>query len=148
MVRRETRRVTPPKVVSAAAVAVAVAGVAGFFMLRSTPLDEAVDAIEERGYFFDEDRGAEPGLSPTAATSMAASGQEPSIGPVAGFMTHDSRPTVRNDLEDQPVYLFVVDELQDPGPVLPGHEGGPAPHVVFVYAQGGAESAIAIPIED
>lgn len=117
-------------------------------MLRSTPLDQVLAAIEERGYFFDEDADASPGLSPARAASIAASGQQPSIGPVAGFLTHDSRPTRRNDLKDQPVYLFVVDEFHDPGPILPEGPAAPARHAVFVYARGGAHSVTAIPIED
>ena len=79
---------------------------------------------------------------------MARSRGGPSVGPVAGFMSHDSRPTRSNDLKDQPVYLFVVDEFQDMGPMIPGEPSRPAPHVVFVYAQGGAESVIAIPIKE
>lgn len=116
-------------------------------MLRPTPLDQALAAIEEREYFFDEDSDADPGLSPTRATSLMSSGEKPSLGPVAGLLTHDSRPTRRNDLNGQPVYLFVVDELHDPGPVI---LDGPPPasrHVVFVYEQSGAVSTIAIPLE-
>lgn len=138
---------TRPRLLLAIAVAVALAVVAAFFMLRTTPLDEALAAIEQRDYFFDEDPGADPGLSPESATSMAASGAQPSVGPVAGFLTHDSRPTRRNDLKDQPVYLFVVDEFHEPGPV---RLDGPPPtsrHVVFVYEQGGAHSVIALPLD-
>lgn len=137
----------PKLLLVVAALAVALVGAAGFFMFRSTPLDEAVAAIEERDYFFKEDQDADPGLSPTKATSMAALEQKPSLGPVAGFLTHDSRPTRRVDLDDQPVYLFVVDELHDHGPVLPGPPPGPSPHVVFIYERGGAVSTTAIPLE-
>ncbi len=126
----------------------ASAGLAGWLMLRSTPLDEALAAIQQRDYFFEEDPDADPGLSPTKATSMATFGEKPSLGPVAGFLTHDSRPTRRVDLDDQPVYLFVVDELRDHGPVLTGPPPGPSRHVVFIYEQGGAVSTTAIPLED
>lgn len=133
----------------ATVVGLAIVGVAvaGFFVLRQSPLDEALAAIEQRDYFFNDDPDADPALSPTRATSMVASGEEPSVGPVAGFMTHDS-PGRGNDLKDQPVYLFVVNEFHDPGPVMLDGPPAPARHVVFVYAQGGAESVIAIPLEE
>lgn len=137
---------TRRKLVFATAIAVALAVVAAFFTLRTTPLDQALAAIEQRDYFFDEDLDADPGLSPTRATSMVASGNQPPVGPVAGFMTHDS-PGRGNDLKDQPVYLFVVDEFHDPGPVMLDGPPPPARHVVFIYEQGGAVSTIAIPHE-
>lgn len=138
---------TRPRLLILIAVLAASAALAGWLMLRSTPLDEAVGALKQRDYFFEEDPEADPGLSPAGATSRISE-QQPSLGPVAGFLTHDSRLTRGNDLKDQPVYLFVVDEFHDHGPIMPGGPPPPARHAVFVYAQGGAESAIAIPLED
>lgn len=124
-------------------VVAAGAGLMGWLMLRTTPLEAATDALEQRDYFFKADPEADPGLSAT----RAASSHRPSLGPMAGFMTHDGLGR-GSDLDDQPVYLFVVDKFRDTGPVLPGDRPGPEPHVVFVYAEAGVESLTAIPIDD
>ena len=145
--RRDTDEMSLPRLLILLMALTILAGLIGWLMLRTTPLDEAVAAIEERGYFFVEDTGADPGLSLARATSMT-SGQDRLLGPVPGLLTHDSRPTRRNDLKDQPVYLFVVDELHDPGPVMLDGPPPPERHAVFVYAQSGAVSTIAVPLED
>lgn len=123
------------------------AGLIGWLILRTTPLEAVTATLEQSDYFFVADPEADPGLSPTEAAAAVVSGEEPSLGPVAGFITHDAGPTRHRDYEEEPVYLFVVDELHDPGAERLDEPPPPNGHVVFVYERSGAVSVRAIPYE-
>lgn len=134
------------------ALVVLAVGLAAFFTLRSsvpsTPLDEAISAVEERDYFFVMDEDADPSMSAEEAVRTGGGTDDVSVGPVAGLLTHEY-PGEGNDLDEQPVYMFVVDDfLDNRGPMVPDHQPSPAPHVVFVYQHGDSNSVIAVPLTD
>ena len=139
---------TRTKLIVGAVLALGALAVAAFFTLRPTPLEEAITAMEERDYFFVQDPHADPGLRPEEAVLTAGPGQQPSVGPVPGLLTHDS-PGRGSDLQDMPVYMFVVDDFEDRyGPIMPDAQPSPAPHAIFVYELSGAHSVTAVPITD
>lgn len=76
------------------------------------------------------------------------SGEDPLLGPIAGFITHDSAATRARDYDEEPVYLFVVDDLHEPGPIRLDEPPPPERHAVLVYERSGAVSVRAIPFEE
>lgn len=128
--------------------AAAGVGVIGWSVLRTTPLEAVVEELERSDYFFEADPVADPGLSPSDAAAAVVSGEEPLLGPVAGYITHDSAPTRHRDYDDEPVYLFLVDDLHDPGAQRLDGPPPPERHAVLVYERSGAVSVTAIPYDD
>lgn len=127
--------------------AASAAGLIGWLTLRTTPLEAVTNSLEQSDYFFEADPDADPGLSPDDAAAAVVSGEEPIVGPVAGYITHDSAPTRHRDYDEEPVYIFLVDDLHDPGAERLDEPPPPNGHVVFVYERSGAVSVRAIPYE-
>ena len=116
------------------------------FLVQPDPIDDAITALDRRGYTFVADDAADPAISIEDATASAVSdsvSREASAGPVRGFVTYDG-PGEGGDLERKPVYLFVIEGLTA-GPVITDGPP-PTPHAVLVFGDGAAQSLTAVPL--